>query len=683
MKYLFIILACFCQVSIAAQLPVVPAPQQWLSADSKLLLTNQKIDAVGEFQSLAELFAMELQQRTNKNFTAQSSSALLNLFSSADASFNFVIKASLAKEAYEIDISDSVTIRASHYQGAFYATRTLLQMLEGPESMTLPQGKIIDAPKYQVRSILLDVGRKFIPFEQLKDWVRMLAWNKMNELHLHLNDNSWGNYSGYRLESAIPGLSSKDGFYTWKEIRQLQDFAKTQGVEIVPEIDSPGHALAFTTIRPDLAQKEMNRNGFGLAYLDLAKPEAVEFMKRIFDEVIPHFDNQYFHIGTDEYRYKLIKDKKRKAEYGELFRRYINEMNDYITTTHQKTVRIWSGYEHLPGTTEPDKSIIIDMWETTDAQNKSNAGYRFVNSTGQHTYIVPGMVYYGVDDDFLYETWNPRVFHWIPEDAKKHSVLSQASPGLLGAKLHVWNDAGPTGYTWNEIARLTWPSLQVMAENVWGNKASKNHADFSLRALKQSKTADITLLSRQTNSMDDHVVWAHQGVDKHFIANSHQPLDTTSANPDLEYPWTAEFTLTRQSETAGNDTLLSSDLATLYIDLEHTFAATNYSAFLKTEKMPEITKRGLALVRAHQAPGYEPLQSYRPEVLVFDYLVPMNQKVTIKLVGEQEKTSLYVDGQFVQAIAKQMVLPLRTLGSLRPESFQGVLHKAVIYDSIK
>jgi len=75
-----------------------------------------------------------------------------------------------------------------------------------------------------VRSVLLDVGRKFMPVEDVKDWIRMMGWMKINELHFHLNDNSWGRYPGYRLESKkFPGLASKDGHYTFAITLSYQD----------------------------------------------------------------------------------------------------------------------------------------------------------------------------------------------------------------------------------------------------------------------------------------------------------------------------------------------------------------------------------------------------------------------------------------------------------------------------
>ncbi len=669
MKRLFMSLLCVSSIAATAELPVVPAVKSSEITKQMGQFTELSVSASGKFSQAGKIFAENASQIDGVNEVGK---ALFGI----GANVVFREKEGLGDEGYEIEIGEKITVSATKYAGAYYGAQTLLQLLEADGAGRLPVGLIKDSPAYPVRSMLLDVGRKFIPVDGLKDWIRMLGYAKMNELHLHLNDNSWGKYPGYRLESKkFPGLSSKDGFYTFKEIRELQDFAKQHGVTIVPEIDSPGHALAFTKYRPDLAMPEMNRKGFGLAYLDLANEEAIKFMEDIFDETAPLFDTPYYHIGTDEYRLFLIKDGKKRAHYGELFRKYINRMNKYLSEKHGKTVRIWSGYEHMPGTTVPDTSVVIDMWETSDAVNKSRAGYKFVNSSHCYTYIVPGMPYYGVNNHFIYNEWTPRVFN---KRKPETGILPAGAPGLLGGKLHVWNDAGPTGYTWNEIARLTWPSILAITEKMWGTKGSKDYNAFVKRTAAFDSVPGVKLLTRDAKADDKGSVWQHKGGDKFFIANTNEKLDLGSK--DLEYPWTASFTITRQSDTIGNDTLISSDLAAFFVDLEHTRQVKKNVNGKKVTVDEKV--RGVACVRAHQAPGYEPLQSHRPDVLVFNYQVPFNKKVTLTFVGERRKTSLFVDGKFIQSFNKQMVCPLGCLGSQRPESFQGILHKAEIFNKL-
>ena len=567
-------------------------------------------------------------------------------------------------EAYELTIDGkSITIKGASPAGVYYGTRTLLQMLQ--QSTDLAKGTIKDAPAYPVRSVLLDVGRKFMPVDQVKDWIRMMGWMKMNELHFHLNDNSWGRYPGYRLESKkFPGLASKDGHYTFEQIRELQDFAKIHGVVIVPELDTPGHSLAITAYRPELAHPEINRNGFGLAYLDLNNPDATQFVKDLWDEVIPLFDADQVHIGTDEYRYRLVKGKKNQQQIGEKFRLYINEMATYIEKKHNKKVRMWSGFEHLPGTTQPNKSIVIDMWETSDAKAKVNAGYEVVNSSHFYTYIVPGAPYYGVSNSFIYNTWTPMQFSDKPE-----GQLSPTDPGLMGAKLHVWNDFGPTGFTWNEIARLTAPSMASMGEKLWGVKGAKNYGEFEAYAKPlYTNIPNVKLTSRDAVvNPESNFVWELKEPTIH-IGNTNPELNLASDN--LEFPWTASFTITRHNDIAGNEALISSDLAMFYLDLTHE------EEDKKTKK--KVVKRGVACVRANQAPGWEPLQSYRPDVLFFDYQMPVGKKVKLTFVGEERRTSLYADGELVGSVNKQMVCPLTRLGHPLPKGFHGTIHKASI-----
>lgn len=644
-----------------AEIGSIPAVVKWEPAKGRFEVGSRPATGYPvkseEFAALAKLFREEIH-------------SFIGPVSTTECYFFFRIDKVMEKEAYTIDIEDGkVIITASTSQGAFYATRTLLQMMAASGNGTLQCGRIEDKPAYEARSVLLDVGRKFMPVEQLKDWIRMMGWLKLNELHLHLNDNSWGRYHGYRLESrAFPNLPSKDGHYTFEQIRQLQDFAALHGVSIVPEIDSPGHALAFTRIRPDLAHPALNHPGFGLCYLDIRKEETYRFMEAVFDEVAPLFDSKYFHIGTDEYLLKMITDDAEREKTGEKFRQYINHFAKYLQDKHGKTVRIWSGYEHMPGVTEPDKSIVIDMWNATDAINKSKAGYSFVNSSDLYTYIVPGKSYYGVENQLIYETWTPLIFNMENKSGK----LSGDDPGLLGGKLHIWNDAGPVGYTWNEIARLVYPSMMAISEKLWGTKGSENYEAFKKRMAAIETIPNVKLLTRKAQAVDT-VVWSHK--DMHFIANTRHALNLPGDPENLEYPWTATLTLTRQSDAPGNEILLSSELATFYLDLTYT----------QTDKETKetTTQQGVACVRAMQAPGFDPLTSYRPDVLVFDYQVPLNKKVILTFVGEKEKTSLYADGKLIGSYDIQMVCPLEYVGDIHNRSFQGMLHEVEILNEAK
>ncbi len=171
----------------------------------------------------------------------------------------------LCNEGNIITITDSVKIEAKSAQGAFYGTRSVLQVLKQTES-TLPQGIVRDYPKYKVRGFILDVARKSYELDSLKDLAETMAWYKLNDLQVHLNDNyifledyinsdksnmedAYNAYAAFRLESDIrnekgEGITSKDVFYTKDDFREFYSIFKGMGINVVPEIDTPAHALA-------------------------------------------------------------------------------------------------------------------------------------------------------------------------------------------------------------------------------------------------------------------------------------------------------------------------------------------------------------------------------------------------------------------------------------------------------
>jgi hexosaminidase len=637
-------------------LPPIPAPRSFpASAAAVPVKGDIRILASGALRGPARLLAEDL--RTGQ----PGRRIVLGPASSKARPGTFEIRLETAPvaeaEGYELEVGPGrATLRAAGPAGAFLGTRTLLQLLLAGDA--LPAGILRDAPTYPTRGLLLDVGRKFFPYEDLLDVVRVMGHFKLNTLHLHLNDNTFGAYAlgGFRVESRrFPGLASKDGFYTWAQLRALQDFARARGITVLPEFDTPGHSRALTALRPDLAHPRLGAN-----YLDITNPESLAFVKAILDELVPLFDSKDIHIGTDEYRLRAIKDPAERERLGELFRRYINELNRHLRTRHHRTAWIWSGYELMPGATEPDRDIVIDMWETADAAAKSKAGYRFVNSSHHFTYIVPGAPYYGVDDKAVYEAWTPLRFSDEPGGR-----LEPGAPGLLGGKLHIWNDLGPGGFTPREILALALPSLQAFSEKLWGTKGSPDFAAFRARGEAHGKIPGVRLLQRPALGAAG-VVFEHAGP-THLTPNTMIPIPAGRRAENLEHPWTATFELTRARDAEGDEVLLGSPLATFFLD------------FTREEKDPKtgaVTKRrGVACVRATHTPGPEPHLGELADAIVFDHAVPLGQRTTLTFVGERGRTSLYADGVLVGTKPVQMVLPLVRLGDPRSRGFQGVLHR--------
>lgn len=244
----------------------------------------------------------------------------------------FLKDASLDKEAYRINVGEkAAVIRACDQNGFLYAIQTLMQLL--PESIygkkpssserwTLPCCEISDSPRFAYRGMHLDSSRHFWSVEQVKKYLDVMAYFKLNRFHWHLSDDQ-----GWRIEiKSYPDLtrigsfregtmigrsfSSNDnirygGFYTQEQIKDVVNYAARLGIEVVPEIDLPGHMLAALTAYPHLGctggpYATWTKWGVSDQVLCVGKESTFEFLEAVLGEVAELFPGQYVHIGGDE-----------------------------------------------------------------------------------------------------------------------------------------------------------------------------------------------------------------------------------------------------------------------------------------------------------------------------------------------------------------------------------------------
>jgi hexosaminidase len=479
----------------------------------------------------------------------------------------------------------------------------------------------------------------------------------------------------------FPGITSTDGYYTQEQIRSMQDFAMVHGVTIIPEIDSPGHASCFTRVFP-----ELKRPGLPDNYVDVTNPETFRIMQLVFDEIIELFDSEDIHIGTDEYRMGGCSDEE-KEFLGEAFRKYINHFARYLKTKGRRA-RIWSGYEYMKGTTEPDTDIVIDMWETTDAKSKIDVGYDVINSSHFYTYIVPGAPYYGVDDRFIYEEWTPRVF----KKSSKDKVLdidqneAQADPGvldddhpqLLGGKLHVWNDFGPEGYTTTEITQLILESMPGFSEKLWGTQTTERFEDFKPMAESLTTVPRTTIMERIPGGPDGLVYDSGDAVFEFQAESSFQPLPWEGSRAELEYPWTVEMEIHPTAAPDSPQVFLGSRICEFTLNLVH----ERKEGRGEDEKV--IVTKGIGLERADHY-REEPLRGEptgHRTLHAFDSTLPLNEWSKVTITGDRKKCTLAVNDTLIGEAKVQMVCPLEYLGGKRGHSLIGKIRNVRIHDRI-
>lgn len=264
----------------AQQLNIIPKPQ-------KIEVLPGEFRFVGGLDSLLDFTSDSEKPSNNIGLIRFSSGITIEFQSSMDEiDLNPV-------EGYSFEINSSgITIKAISQQGAFYALQTLKQLgKKDGEDYIFPFCKITDWPAFRIRGFMHDVGRSFIPVDQLMEQIEILSSYKINVFHWHLTEDL-----AWRLESEIfPELTAPESmkrfpglYYTKKDVRKLLAFAKKHHVTVIPEIDMPGHSAAF--------ERAM---GF-----DMQSPQGITALKLILEEARELFmDSPYIHLGTDEVKF--------------------------------------------------------------------------------------------------------------------------------------------------------------------------------------------------------------------------------------------------------------------------------------------------------------------------------------------------------------------------------------------
>ncbi|MBO7267215.1 MAG: family 20 glycosylhydrolase [Bacteroidaceae bacterium] len=442
---------------------VIPELRQWQGADgmaaitskSKVVYVNDELAGVAE--AMAEdyglLFGKKL--KTQAASKATKGSIIMTLTDDKE----------LGDEGYTIEINDAVAITANTTTGIYWATRTLLQILEQYEGTNLPKGTIRDWPDYALRGFMIDCGRKYIPLDYLKAYTKIMAYYKMNTLQVHLNDNGFKQYFGndwdktyaaFRIESELfPELTAKDGYYGKEEFRQFQKDAAKIGVNIIPEIDVPAHSLAFTHFR-----KELGTEKYGMDHLDLYNPNVITFLDSLFTEYLegedPVFVGKQVHIGTDEY-------SNAEKETVEKFRAFTDHYIRLVES-FDKQACVWGALTHAKGDT-PVKAdnVIMHCWYNgyADPTEMKKQGYKLVSIPDGSVYIVPAAGYYYdyLNLSYLYHTWNPSVIG--------NQKFEAGDPAILGGMYAVWNDVAGNGISVDDIHHRCYPGLQAISTATW------------------------------------------------------------------------------------------------------------------------------------------------------------------------------------------------------------------------
>jgi hexosaminidase len=467
-------------------------------------------------EKVASFFAAKIKNSTGYVLeikSTQPQSDYINLIIAKDISVN--------DEGYLLDVTaKGVDITAKTPQGAFYAMQTLMQLFPAEIASPTPAQHIAwlaptvnieDEPRFKYRGQHLDVCRHFSDVDYIKKHLDVLAMFKINKFHWHLTeDQAW------RIEikkypkltelgaKRVEGDGTTDGpfFYTQDQVKEIVAYAKERFIDVIPEIELPGHGVAALVGYPEYSCTggpfEV-RNIWGVAndVYCAGNDSTFQFLTDIIEEVVPLFESEYFHVGGDECpkdRWKacskcqarikelgLKGDKDHSAE--EKLQSYFVQRMEKVLLKHNKKMIGWD--EILEGGLAPSATVM--SWRGEEGGiAAANMGHDVIMTPGGWLYLdkyqgdsklLPVTIggYATIEKVYGYEPIPDK----IAEDKKHH---------ILGAQANVWAEYM---YDSDQKENMTYPRILAVAELNWTPKEKKDYKDFERRLNNQLVRLDL------------------------------------------------------------------------------------------------------------------------------------------------------------------------------------------------
>lgn len=406
--------------------------------------------------------------------------------------------------AYKLKIDKKgILIQASDVSGAINGIHTLIQLgLLQEDSSRLTYSVIEDKPRFSYRGLHLDVSRHFFPLSFVKKYIDLMALYKFNNFHWHLTDGAgwrlqikkypeltnkaawrthtvwkdwWQNGRQY-IEEGRPNASG--GYYTQEEAKELVKYAADRGINVIPEIEMPGHSEEVLAVYPELS---CSGKPYTQSEFCIGNPKTFEFLQGVIDEVLEIFPSKYIHIGGDEAdknhwkncpKDQALMKKEGLKSVDELQSFAIRKMDKYL----QSRGRILVGWDEiLDGGLTP--GAVVMSWRGESGGIKAaNAGHDVIMTPGEFLYFdsyqtdprtQPEAIGGFLPLEKVY-SYNP-----VPSELNKENEKH-----VLGAQANLWAEYIPTT---NHVEYMVFPRALALAEVNWTPKENKNVDDFKKR----------------------------------------------------------------------------------------------------------------------------------------------------------------------------------------------------------
>lgn len=672
---------------------VLPELREWVGGEGQFAASVAKRVVYGQdsLKVMAEDFAADFQIITGVKLEVVQGAAA----QAGDIFFTLGADKvqGLKDEGYLLEASaNSITVKAEAVAGANWGGKTILQGMKTGNS-TFPVGTTRDYPLYKVRGLILDVGRKTFTLDWLKQMTEQMAWFKLNDFQIHLNDNYipleeytkagkdvFQAYSGFRLESDIKkggndgknqaDLTSTDVWYTKADFKEYIEHSKALGVNIIPEIDTPAHSLALTKVRPDLRHGTDGRQNDHLNLTTLYN-DSLKFVQSIFDEYVKGGENAVFagsdviHIGADEY-----------SADGNAYRTFVNDMFKYAEG-NGKTARVWGSLTSIKGTvnvsgiSESGQRRQMNLWNPgwADLKQMYDLGFELIDCQDGVFYVVPNATYY-------YDYLGDAAYTDGLNSISGYSVPA-GDPQMIGGAFAVWNDMcdnQENGMSEYDIYDRINRSAGLFGANSWGKSGSIDTAAAKETVAKLgdapgsnfgydvATTEDGTIAQWNMDDLSDA-----SGLKRDLVEGENAKIEKVDGRSALKLNGGESYVSVKDDAltTLG----LGSDLR---VKVKRTSASTDEQVLFESE---------YGAIKAVQKDTGKVGITRENRDYSFNYTLPVDEWVELEFKNEFEVTTLYVNGEKVETIGSTgngsrgklkatCMLPVNTLGSAT-NAFEG------------
>ncbi len=467
---------------------VIPMPKSVICGEGSVRVTSA-VSADTEFAVYAETF----KYTANKLFSVNIS----------DGCGGIVLKknTSYANEEYKLTASaDGVVIEASGADGINNGIATLYQLITADgDALNVPVCEICDKPDSPYRALMIHIPSHIRTLGEVLHYIDLCYLYKIKFIHLHVADNA-----AYCLPSKkFPKLENHGHNFSWDEIEILKKYCAERNVEIIPEIDVPGHAKYLNMTYPELFSDTPIEGDPVPTIVCIGKEGVFDNLKALFSEVMEMFpDSRYFHIGGDEAQIsaweKCVDCQKYMKEHGlknvkELYTHSIKVLTDMVLEMGKIPV-VWEGFPR-DGAEQISRDVIVIAWESLYhlPNELLEEGFTVTNSSWMPLYIVDPKGYHGQfikggrwqPEDILADwdiyTWKN---WWDKSAAYEKPIVVEPTDKVIGATLCSWS----WGYD------IDYPpikeNLPAMSEKIWNINSTYTVEDFTAALNKLINLAD-------------------------------------------------------------------------------------------------------------------------------------------------------------------------------------------------